>query len=532
MKNLKISLVLVLSFFLLSSCTRDDNSSESGNEKVSLVFNANLQNLNRRSLDKQQVPIEFPVCGQDDPAYVGIVMMAETGDTPVLGDPSAPFMVDLVEGTTFTREVPELQMEPGTYYLDHFSVYNSFGDLIWLAPKGGQMANLVNDPLPMACVLSGGTKPYMDVPVICYDQRDVNEYGYLFFELEANQAVDFCFFANYCDANGRHFPARYSLEVSINGETIASKETNSTGVNEDGDAFAEPLCVTLPLLAEFDPDEEYLDYTLTLLPWEGVYEAEEMIIRGSLSKEDIRGHYDGDQNIEYEHIRFNCGQGEAPADLPDIEDSSFPDPTNLDNPFYGPPAGETYIYEAYAVEEGEVQEEVEEEITIERRSSTKEIMGITAAIQHDVVSVNGVVVEDTDDWLAQDAEGNIWYLGEDSRAYDEMGNFIGDEGSWEAGVDGALPGYWLPSEPFVGQIYHQEYYEGEAEDYAEVVSLDETLTIGLGTYDNVLVTKDINPFEPEVYELKYYAPGIGLIKEEVYEEEELVEVVVLVEIIS
>lgn len=530
MKNLEIYFACLFSLFLLTSCTRDENNSEPAPEKLSLIFNADLQNLAKNSLTKQQQPGEYPPCSQDEPAYVGIMMMAEGNDTPILGDPSAPFMVPLVEGTTYTKMMPELEMEPGTYYLVHFSVYNSSGDLIWLAPKGGEMAGLVNDPLPMACVLSAGTKPYMDVPVVCYNQRDVSQYGYTFFELNTNQAVNFCFFANYCDDTGRHFPARYSLEVSINGESIYSDVVNSTGVSEDGDPYAEPLCVTLPLLAEYEPDEDYLDYTLTLLPWDGVYEAEEMSVSGSLSKDAIIAHFDGDQNIDYEHLSFNCGEAEPV--LPDFQDASFPDPTDLTNPFYGPPAGVTYIYEAYAVEDGEVQEEAEEEDRLERRSETKEIMGITAVIQHDEVSVDGMITEDTDDWLAQDEEGNIWYLGEDSKTYDEMGNYISNEGSWETGVDGALPGYWLPADPQVGRVYYQEYYEGKAEDYAEVIALDETVSIELGTYENVLVTKDVNPFEPGVYELKYYAPGIGLIKEEGYEDGELVELVVLTEIIE
>lgn len=94
-----------------------------------------------------------------------------------------------------------------------------------------------------------------------------------------------------------------------------------------------------------------------------------------------------------------------------------------------------------------------------------------------------------------------------------------NEGSWEAGVEGALPGYWMPSDPQSGDEYMQEFLEGEAEDYASVVGY-ETVTIDLGTYENCLVTKDLNPFESDVYELKYFAPVIGLVKEEKYESEE------------
>ncbi|MEH0154400.1 hypothetical protein V6R21_09670 [Limibacter armeniacum] len=215
-----------------------------------------------------------------------------------------------------------------------------------------------------------------------------------------------------------------------------------------------------------------------------------------------------------------------PEDLPDITEATFTNPTDITNTYYGPPVGSVYIYEG-----GEIGEDAEESIRLERSSETREVMGITTIIQNDQVFVDSILVENTDDWLAQDDDGNVWYFGEAVENFDEEGNFLDSAGAWEAGVDGALPGYWLPANPEVGQTYYQEYYEGEAEDQAEVVSLDTTITIGLGTYENCLVTKDINPFEEDVYELKFYAPNVGLIKEEKYEgDDELVEVVELVEI--
>lgn len=216
---------------------------------------------------------------------------------------------------------------------------------------------------------------------------------------------------------------------------------------------------------------------------------------------------------------------QLPEGLPDVEEATFSNSTNITNQYYGPPAGTTYKYEG-----GEVDAEPEEEIEIERSTTTKVVMGVTCIIQRDVVLIDDIIIEDTDDWLAQDDDGNVWYFGEDVENFDEEGNFLDSDGSWEAGVDGALPGYWIPANPTVGLTYYQEFYEDEAEDQAEVISINETVIIGLGTYDDCLVTKDTNPFEIGVYELKYYAPDIGLIKEEKYENGALVEVVELVEI--
>ena len=88
------------------------------------------------------------------------------------------------------------------------------------------------------------------------------------------------------------------------------------------------------------------------------------------------------------------------------------------------------------------------------------------------------------------------------------------EGSWEAGVDGARAGLAMPASPRVGDGYQQEYDEGEAEDRAEVLSLDGSVVVTFGTFDGVLQTEDTTPLEPAVVERKYYARGVGLVFEE------------------
>jgi hypothetical protein len=78
-------------------------------------------------------------------------------------------------------------------------------------------------------------------------------------------------------------------------------------------------------------------------------------------------------------------------------------------------------------------------------------------------------------------------------------------------VDGAQPGILVPAEPEVGMTYRQEYYEGEAEDAAEVLSLDEKVEGPFGKHDGVLMTKDFTPLQPDVLEHKFYARGVGLV---------------------
>ena len=146
---------------------------------------------------------------------------------------------------------------------------------------------------------------------------------------------------------------------------------------------------------------------------------------------------------------------------------------------------------------------------------TKTILGVDAVVVRDVAWDEGILVEDTLDWYAQDTAGNVWYLGElaTNYEYDDEGNFSGTntEGSWEAGVNDALPGYLMPANPQVRDSYFQEFAINIAEDEAEVISLDESVSIDFGDYENVLKTRDFTNLEPDVFEFKYYAPEIGQI---------------------
>ncbi|MDQ4071621.1 MAG: hypothetical protein M3088_01940 [Actinomycetota bacterium] len=146
------------------------------------------------------------------------------------------------------------------------------------------------------------------------------------------------------------------------------------------------------------------------------------------------------------------------------------------------------------------------EVTVTDR--TKRVAnGVEARIVRDVVTEGGERVEVTDDWYAQDRGGNVWYLGEDTTEYTN-GRPVTKAGSFEAGVSGAQAGIAMPYAPRVGMRYRQEYFAGEAEDAAQVLSLAEQAEVPLGHFDGVLMTKDWNPLEPRMLEHKLYARGV------------------------
>ncbi len=176
------------------------------------------------------------------------------------------------------------------------------------------------------------------------------------------------------------------------------------------------------------------------------------------------------------------------------------------NPYFPLEPGTTSVYEG-------MSEDVPEHTEVTVTFDTKTILGVVCTVVRDTVSVDGEVVEDTLDWFAQDNVGNVWYFGEASADY-EAGEVVSTEGSWEAGVDGAVPGIVMPADAVLGDPYYQEYAPGEAEDIGQIVAVDQTVTVAYGSFTDVIVTADTNPFEPGVVENKSYAPGIGLVLEE------------------
>ena len=134
--------------------------------------------------------------------------------------------------------------------------------------------------------------------------------------------------------------------------------------------------------------------------------------------------------------------------------------------------------------------------------------GVTARIVRDTVTENGRFVEDTIDLYAQDRAGNVWYLGENTKEY-ENGKLNSTAGSFEAGVDGAQAGIAMPAHPKPGLRYRQEYYAGQAEDRAEIVAVGQQAQAPAGHYKSVVMTRDLNPLEPTHVEYKFYAPGVG-----------------------
>jgi hypothetical protein len=208
-----------------------------------------------------------------------------------------------------------------------------------------------------------------------------------------------------------------------------------------------------------------------------------------------------------------CGGGSkssASSQLPTGSEPAKLDPadftTEIDNAYWPMRPGSRWVYRETSGDE--VQRVV---VTVTDR--TKTIEGIEARVIHDLVTTpDGEKVEDTFDWYAQDEDGNLWYLGEDTKEY-EGGRVVSTEGSWEHGVDGAEAGIIVAAEPKQGLMYREEYYAGEAEDAAEVLSVEGKVQVPYGRFTGAMITRNFSGIEPNVEELKFYARGVGPVLE-------------------
>ena len=319
-----------------TSCSKEESDAvvEPDTNMASLSFGTFVKDLNRQMKQTKDHLNDFPECSTAIPAYVIVELTGDGYDGPdeleiPLSDTPGDYDDDGID-EYFTLESDDLELPAGNYSLDGFTVYDDDDNLIWVAPTvDGSLGAYVDNALPTVITLSAGTKKYVDVEVLCYDKRMVNEYGYLFFELETNLALDFCFFANYCDENGRHFTAAYTIDIWYGVDDSGTMLYNGVGpepsqYEESGEYYTNPVCFALPELPEgFDEDQPYVYFEATLADWDGNYgDVDPIMISGTLSYNDIIANFNGEEEVDYRHLRFGCGDngGEVGCDINDPEE--------------------------------------------------------------------------------------------------------------------------------------------------------------------------------------------------------------------
>jgi len=191
----------------------------------------------------------------------------------------------------------------------------------------------------------------------------------------------------------------------------------------------------------------------------------------------------------------------APS-VPNVNPSNFV--ARVTNPYFPLKPGTVLTYKG--IKDGQTQID---RVTVTHR--TKTILGVHATVIHDVATHQGHLLEATFDYYAQDKQGNVWYFGENTKAY--QNGRVSTEGSWMAGRNNARPGIIMEADPRVSDGYRQEYLKGHAEDQAWVVALAATVHVPGGSFHPALKSFEWTRLEPNVIDEKDYGRGVGIIRE-------------------
>ncbi|HEX9794309.1 MAG TPA: hypothetical protein VGC54_10035 [Planctomycetota bacterium] len=188
---------------------------------------------------------------------------------------------------------------------------------------------------------------------------------------------------------------------------------------------------------------------------------------------------------------------------PDIEPHEFS--TTVTNPYWPLVVGRTLTYEGQVADGLEV-------IVVTTLDETVEVDGFECRVVQDTVTIDGERIEDTRDFYAQRWNGDVWYFGEVVLNYED--GFLDNlHGAWRTGKDDAEAGITMPATVIPGAIFRQEFLIGQAEDVSRMLETGLTVTVPAGTFHDCIKTEEWTPVEPGVFAHKWYAPGVGLIRE-------------------
>jgi hypothetical protein len=155
-------------------------------------------------------------------------------------------------------------------------------------------------------------------------------------------------------------------------------------------------------------------------------------------------------------------------------------------------------------------------LTVAILPDTKTVDGVTTGVLEEREEKDGQLIEVSRNFFATERNtGDVYYFGEDVDNYKD-GRIINHESAWLAGAKGARFGLMIPGKPKVGDKFYQEIAPKVALDRVEVVSVDETVNTPAGTFHHCVHLRETTPLEADVSH-KYYAPGVGMIKDDEFE---------------
>jgi len=194
---------------------------------------------------------------------------------------------------------------------------------------------------------------------------------------------------------------------------------------------------------------------------------------------------------------------------PDISQAKFDNPTKIDNKYFPMNPGTQLVFKGKTEEAGITYDH---SIVYYVTDLTKEIMGIETVVAWIVDYSDGEVVEAEIAFYAQDNDGNVWFMGEHPEVYED-GKLV-EAPTWIPGIRGAEAGITMKADP---QLDQPSYAQGWGPavgwtDRGRVVGMGDQVCVPVACYEDVLTTEEFSQSEPDAFQVKSYAPGVGNVK--------------------
>jgi len=192
-----------------------------------------------------------------------------------------------------------------------------------------------------------------------------------------------------------------------------------------------------------------------------------------------------------------------------FDPNNFDESTNIDNEWLPLQPGTKWVFEGITVEDDtSIPHRIEFTVT----DLTKKIDGVNTVVAWLLDYSDDVLVEAEIAFYAQDSDGNVWFLGEYPEEY-EGGEFVAAP-TWIAGLEDAKAGIKMKAQP---QPETPAYFQGwgpavDWTDYGQVDQMGQETCVPVDCYQDVMVIAESSLDEPNAFQLKYYAPGVGNVR--------------------
>ena len=194
----------------------------------------------------------------------------------------------------------------------------------------------------------------------------------------------------------------------------------------------------------------------------------------------------------------------------DFDPADFDDTSaTVDNPLFPLVPGAHHVYEGSA---NDGEERIDRRVVFNVTDLVKTIGGVEAVVIQELDFDGGDLVEAELAFFAQATDGTVWHLGQYPEEYDE-GELVATP-AWITGVEDALAGISMYADPQPGGVSYSQGWGPAVSwtDRAQIAGYEDETCVEAGCYENVLITEEFNTDEPDAWQLKFYASGVGNVK--------------------